>query len=173
MPLILPFQGHVPRIHENAWIAANATIIGDVEIDEDASIWFGCVLRGDVGPIRVRSGSNVQDLTCIHATSGVSSVIIGQRVTIGHNCVLHGCQIHDDALIGMGSVLLDNATVGEGSVIGAGSLLTAKSAIPARCVAMGRPARVIRPVSDADRRMGADGARVYQQLMKAYQSASA
>jgi len=170
MPLILPFEHHVPRIHPDAWIAPNATIIGDVEVEEGASIWFGVVLRGDVGPIRIGAGSNVQDLSCAHTTGGVSRVIVGRNVTVGHGCVLHGCEVGDEALIGMGSVLLDNSAVGEGSVIGAGSLLTARTTIPPRSLAMGRPARVVRPVNDGDRTLGIDGARVYQALAKSYRA---
>ena len=168
MPLILPFQQHIPKIHPGVWVAPNATIIGDVEIEEGTSIWFGVVLRGDVGPIRIGAGSNIQDLTCAHTTGGVSRVIVGRQVTVGHSCVLHGCEVGDEALIGMGSVLLDNAVVGEGSVLGAGSLLTARTAIPARSLAMGRPARVVRPVNDSERTLGIDGAAVYQELMKEY-----
>ena len=172
MPLILPFEHHTPRIHTEAWIAPNATIIGDVEIEESASVWFGSVLRGDVGPIRVGSGSNVQDLCCLHATGGVSSVVIGRCVTVGHGCVLHGCRIDDEVLIGMGSVLLDNAVVGEATVIGAGSLITANTVIPPRSLALGRPARVVRPVGDGDRTLGVDGARVYRKLVTVYREAS-
>ncbi|MCL2824526.1 MAG: gamma carbonic anhydrase family protein [Polyangiaceae bacterium] len=168
MPIILPFEGCVPRIHAEAWVAPNATLIGDVEIEEGASVWFGCVLRGDVGPIRVGVGSNVQDLTCVHATGGVSSVVIGVGVTVGHGCVLHGCRIEDGALVGMGSVLLDNSVVGAGAVVGAGSLVTANGVVPSRTVAMGRPARVIRPCGDGDRALGVSGARVYRGLAEVY-----
>lgn len=168
MPLILPFKDQVPRIHPDAWVAPNATIIGDVEIEEGASIWFGCVLRGDVGPIRIGAGANVQDLCCVHTTGGVSRAVVGKEVTVGHACVLHGCQIGDRALIGMGSVLLDNAVVGESSVVGAGSLLTARTVVPPRSLVMGRPAKVVREVTDQERALGIDGARVYQGLAETY-----
>ena len=168
MPLILPFEQYTPRIHPSAWVAPNATIIGDVEIEEGVSVWFGAVLRGDVGLIRIGKGSNVQDLCCVHATGGVSTVWIGERVTVGHGCVLHGCRVEDEALVGMGSVVLDNAVVGAEAVLGAGSLLTANAVVPSRTLAMGRPARVVRPIADGDRSLGADGARVYQRLMAAY-----
>ena len=168
MPLILPFADQVPRIHPNAWIAPNATIIGDVEIEQGASIWFGCVLRGDVGPIRIGAGANVQDLCCVHTTGGVSQAIVGKQATVGHSCVLHGCEIGDRSLIGMGSVLLDNAVVGESSVVGAGSLLTARMVVPPRSLVLGRPAKVIREVTDKECALGIDGANVYAELAETY-----
>ena len=172
MPIILPFADHVPRIDPRAWIADNAVIIGDVEIAAEASIWFGCVLRGDVGPIRIGARSNVQDLTCLHTTGGLSQVVVGEEVTVGHRCVLHGCQIRDRALVGMGSVLLDNAVLGEQSVLGAGSLLTARTVIPPRTLAMGRPAKAVREANEAELRLGIDGAAVYLALSKVYGATS-
>ncbi len=171
MPHILPFDDRVPSIHPGAWIAPTATIIGDVEIGEGASIWFGCVLRGDVGPIRIGPGSNVQDLTSIHTTGGVSRAIVGCNVTVGHACILHGCEIEDRALIGMGSILLDNAVVGSESVVGAGSLVTARTVVPPRSLVMGRPAKVKREVTDEERALGIDGARVYHGLPGRYRRA--
>jgi carbonic anhydrase/acetyltransferase-like protein (isoleucine patch superfamily) len=168
MPIILPFADHVPRIDPRAWIADNAVIIGDVEIAAEASVWFGCVLRGDVGPIRIGPRSNVQDLSCLHTTGGLSQVVIGEDVTVGHHCVLHGCQIRDRALVGMGSVLLDNAVLGEEAVLGAGSVLTARTVVAPRMLAMGRPAKVVREATEAELRLGIDGAVVYLGLSKMY-----
>ena len=168
MPLILPFEQHIPWIHPDAWIAPGATIIGDVRVEAGASIWFGCVLRGDVGPIRIGEGSNVQDLCTMHTTGGLSEAVVGKNVTVGHGCVLHGCQIGDGVLVGMGSVLLDNAVVGEGSVVGAGSLLTARTQIPSFSLVMGRPAKVLRQVNDKEKQLGLQGAKVYRELMQSY-----
>lgn len=168
MPIILPFENHVPKIHPGAWIAPNATVVGDVEIEDGVTLWFGCVLRGDVGPIRIGRGSNVQDLCCIHTTGDLSEAIVGEDVTVGHACVLHGCQVGDRALIGMGSVLLDNAEVGAESVIGAGSLLTARMIVPPGSLVLGRPGKVVRPVTPQERALGIDGARVYHGLAEAY-----
>lgn len=172
MPLIVPFEHHVPRIHPDAWIAPNATIIGDVEVEAGASIWFGCVLRGDVGPIRIGPGSNVQDLCTVHTTGGVSKAIVGRDVTVGHGCVLHGCEIGDRVLVGMGSVLLDNAVVGAESVIGAGSLLTSRMLVPSCSLVLGRPARVVRQVNEQERTLGIDGAQVYRGLMETFRRQS-
>lgn len=168
MPLILPFGKHVPRIHPGAWLAPNATVIGDVEIEDGATIWFGCVLRGDVGPIRIGAGSNVQDLCVVHTTGGLSQAIVGKEVTVGHACVLHGCQVGDRALVGMGSVLLDNAVLGAESVLGAGSLMTARMVAPPRSLVLGRPAKVVREVTDDERALGIDGAHVYHGLAQIY-----
>lgn len=172
MATILPYEHHVPKIHPDAWIACNATIIGDVEIEAGASIWFGCVLRGDVGPIRVGRGSNIQDLTCAHSTGGVSEVIIGQDVTVGHACILHGCVVRDRALVGMGSILLDNAEIGEEAVVGAGTLVTSRMVVPPRTLILGRPGKVLREVNEAERVLGIDGARGYQGHVDVYRSSS-
>lgn len=171
MPLILSFQGKTPRIASSAFIAENATLIGDVEIGEEASVWFGCVLRADIGKIRIGARSNVQDLCCVHMTDGLSDTFVGEDVTVGHGVILHGCRVGDRALVGMGSILLDNSVLGEGSVLGAGSLLTPRSEIPAGHLALGRPARAQRPVTEAEARLGIDGARHYVEAARGYRGA--
>lgn len=168
MPTILPFRGVFPRIHPTAFVANNATLIGDVEVAEGASIWFGAVLRGDVGPIRIGAHSNVQDLVAVHATGGLSEVHVGDQVTVGHGCILHGCRIGNRVLVGMGSILLDNAIVGDDAVIGAGSLLTARMQVPAKFLAMGRPAKILRETTEQERRLGVDGAANYTALIQVY-----
>ena len=97
--LLVTLDGKTPRVHASAFVAPNATLIGDVEIGEQASVWFGCVLRGDVGPIQIGARSNVQDLSCIHATDGISHTSVGEDVTVGHGVILHGCTVEDRALI--------------------------------------------------------------------------
>jgi carbonic anhydrase/acetyltransferase-like protein (isoleucine patch superfamily) len=168
MPIILPFEGREPKIGRNVYLADNAVVVGDVEIDDEASVWFGCVLRGDVGPIRVGARSNVQDLSCLHATGGVSRVVIGREVTVGHGCILHGCVLGDRVLVGMGSILLDNAEVGDDSVIGAGTLVTARMRVPPRSTVMGRPGKVVRDATEAEMRLGPDGAANYLGLSRLY-----
>jgi carbonic anhydrase/acetyltransferase-like protein (isoleucine patch superfamily) len=172
MPLILSFQGKTPRIAPSAFIAENATLIGDVEIGEEASVWFGCVLRADIGKIRIGARSNVQDLCCVHMTDGLSDTFVGEDVTVGHGVILHGCGVGDRALVGMGSILLDNSVLGEGSVLGAGSLLTPRSEIPAGHLALGRPARAQRPVTEAEARLGIEGARHYVEAARGYRGAA-
>lgn len=168
MPTILPFLDKLPRIAPTAFVAGNATIIGDVEIEEGASIWFGAVLRGDVGPIRIGKRSNIQDLAVVHTTTGLSEAIVGEDVTVGHGCILHGCRIGNRVLVGMGSILLDNAVIGDDAVIGAGSLVTARMVIPAGSLVMGRPAKVVREATEQERRLGPDGAATYSGLAGIY-----
>lgn len=168
MPTVLSYQGMAPRLGERVYLADTAVVIGDVEIADQASIWFGAVLRGDVGPIRIGRRSNIQDQCAVHTTGGVSRAIVGEDVTVGHGCILHGCQVGDRVLVGMGSILLDNVVVGEDSVIGAGTLLTARTVIPPRSLVMGRPGRVVRQVTEEELRMGIRGATTYVSLAEKY-----
>jgi len=161
MALILPFAGKAPRIGSDVFLAPNATIIGDVEIADGASVWFGTVVRADVGPIRIGPRTNVQDLACLHLTEGVSETILGADVTVGHGAILHGCVVGDRCLVGMGSVILDNARIGEGSVVAAGSVVTPRTVVPPRSLVRGAPARVVREVNEAEAVLGADGAAHY------------
>lgn len=133
------------NLHPSAFIAPSADVMGDVDLAEDASVWYQTVLRGDIGPIRIGARSNIQDLTMVHVDEGLPCTI-GADVTVGHRCVLHGCTIEDECLVGMGSVLLNSVRVGSGSIIGAGSVVTEGRDIPAGSLVMGVPAKVVRPV---------------------------
>jgi gamma-carbonic anhydrase len=150
MPLIKPYRNIWPTLSRDAWVAENATLVGDIEIGEETSIWYGATLRGDVGRIRIGKRSNVQDMACIHMTKRVSDAIVGDEVTIGHAALIHGAVVEDLCLIGMGAILLDNAVVGSGSIVGAGALVTGNTKIPPRSLVLGRPAKVVRQLSDAD-----------------------
>ena len=130
-PLILPFKGAVPRIHESAWIAPNATIIGDVVIGPDSSVFYGCVLRGDVGPIRIGARTNIQDNSTVHV-DGDAPCTIGDDVTVGHMALLHGTTVHDGTLVGMKAALLSHSVVGAGSLIAAGAIMLEHQEIPAK-----------------------------------------
>jgi carbonic anhydrase/acetyltransferase-like protein (isoleucine patch superfamily) len=145
--MIRSFKGMTPRVAATAFVEASAHVIGDVSIGEHSSVWFNCVLRGDVYHIRVGDNSNIQDGTIIHVTSGRFATIIGDRVTVGHGVVLHGCTVENDCLVGIGSIVLDDVTVGEGSLIAAGSLVTPGTVIPPRSLVMGSPAKVRREVT--------------------------
>ncbi|WP_271399806.1 gamma carbonic anhydrase family protein [Salinicoccus roseus] len=147
--MILDYKGKNPQIHESAFIAPNATVIGDVEIGEQSSVWFGTVLRGDIAPIRIGSHTNIQDLSILHETPDMP-LVIEDNVTVGHKVTLHSCTIRRNALIGMDSTVLDGAVIGENAFIGAGSLVTPGTEIPANAMAFGRPARVVRDLTDED-----------------------
>ncbi|CAM2975145.1 gamma carbonic anhydrase family protein [Salinicoccus roseus] len=147
--MILDYKGSTPQIHESAFIAPNATVIGDVEIGEQSSVWFGTVLRGDIAPIRIGSHTNIQDLSILHETPDMP-LVIEDNVTVGHKVTLHSCTIRENALIGMDSTVLDGAVIGENAFIGAGSLVTPGTEIPANTMAFGRPARVVRDLTDED-----------------------
>lgn len=149
MQMILDYKGIEPQINESAFVAPNATVIGDVTIEEYASVWFGSVLRGDIAPIRIGRHSNIQDLSVLHESPDMP-LIIGDHVTVGHKVTLHSCTIGDNALIGMDSTILDGAEIGEGAFIGAGSLVTPGTKIPPGTLAFGRPAKVVRDLTEAD-----------------------
>lgn len=150
MAFIKPYRGIWPRLAEGAFAAENATLIGDIELEEGANVWYGAVLRGDVGKIRVGKRTNIQDLACVHMTKRHSDAILGDDVTVGHAALIHGAIVEELCLIGMGAILLDNARIGAMSIIGAGALVTGGTVIPPRSLVMGRPGKVIRTLSDAD-----------------------
>ena len=141
MALIKSVRGFTPKIGKNCFLADNATIIGDTTIGDDCSIWFGTVLRGDVNTITIGNCVNIQDGSVLHTLYQKSTIEIGDHVSVGHNVTIHGAKVHDYALIGMGSTLLDDAEIGEGAIIAAGSVVVKD--IPENSTAVGCPARVI------------------------------
>lgn len=145
----LDYKGISPEIHESAFVAPNATVIGDVTIDAYASVWFGSILRGDIAPIKIGKHSNIQDLSILHETPDMP-LIIEDYVTVGHKVTLHSCTIRNNALIGMDSTILDGAEIGEGAFIGAGSLVTPGTKVPPKTLAFGRPAKVVRDLTEED-----------------------
>lgn len=162
--IVRSYRGKTPKIAENAFVAEGAVIIGDVEIGELASIWYGCVLRADVGQIRVGARSNVQDGSCLHMTSELSHAIIGAEVTIGHGAIVHGATVHDGALVGMGSILLDNAVIGTESLIAAGTVVPPRMVVPPFSLVRGQPGRVVRELNARERLEGRRGAAHYLEL---------
>jgi carbonic anhydrase/acetyltransferase-like protein (isoleucine patch superfamily) len=147
--MISSIAGRTPRVAASAFVAESADVIGEVEIAENASIWFQSVLRGDIEPIRIGANSNIQDGTIVHMIFGCP-VVVGEWVTVGHRVVLHGCIVESHCLIGMGAVLLNNVRVGEGSIVAAGALVVEDTIIPPRSLYMGVPARFQRQLTDAD-----------------------
>jgi carbonic anhydrase/acetyltransferase-like protein (isoleucine patch superfamily) len=143
---VYTISGWQPKLADDAWIAPNATVIGQVELARASSVWFGAVLRGDTDWIKIGEESNVQDLSVIHADAGVPT-IVGDRVTIGHKVMLHGCTVEDDCLIGIGAIILNGARIGRGSIIGAGALIPQGKVIPPGSMVMGAPGKVVRELS--------------------------
>jgi carbonic anhydrase/acetyltransferase-like protein (isoleucine patch superfamily) len=146
MALIKEIRGFTPQIGENTYLADNATIIGDVVIGNDCSIWFNAVLRGDVNSIRIGNRVNVQDGTVIHTLYQKSVSVIGNDVSIGHNVIIHGAKIEDGALIGMGAIVLDHAVVGEGAIIAAGSVVLSGTQVEPGSIYAGVPAKFVKKV---------------------------
>lgn len=149
--MIYPYNNKTPKIAESAFIADYVTITGDVTVGEETNIWFNTSIRGDVAPTVIGKKVSIQDNSVLHQSPN-NPLIIEDEVTVGHQVILHSCKIRKNALIGMGSIILDNAEVGEGAFIGAGSLVPQGKVIPPHSVAFGRPAKVIRPVNDDDRK---------------------
>ncbi|MAT39379.1 MAG: gamma carbonic anhydrase family protein [Ectothiorhodospiraceae bacterium] len=149
--MIYPYEGKYPNIHPSAFITDNVVIVGDVEIGEQASLWFGTVARGDVHYIKIGARTNVQDNTVLHVTWKKNPLNIGADVTIGHGAMLHGCTVHDAALIGMRSTILDKAVIEPESLIAAGTLVLEKFVVPEGSLVAGVPGRIIRKLSDEER----------------------
>lgn len=147
--MIHDFKDFTPEIHDSVFVAHNATIIGDVIIEEDSTVWFQTVIRGDVAPTRIGKRVNIQDLSMIHQSDDFP-VVIEDDVTVGHQVILHGCTVRKNALVGMGAQVLDGAEIGEGAFVGAGSLVTPGTKIPPNKLAVGRPARVVRDLTEKD-----------------------
>ncbi|WP_409302285.1 gamma carbonic anhydrase family protein [Peribacillus sp. SCS-155] len=148
---IYPYKEYSPDIADSAYIAENAIVTGNVSIGAESSLWFNSVIRGDVAPTIIGKKVNIQDNSVLHQSPN-NPLILEDEVTIGHQVILHSCKIRKGALIGMGSIILDNAVIGEGAFIGAGSLVPQGKEIPPNVLAFGRPARVIRELTDEDRK---------------------
>ncbi|MDA8426951.1 MAG: gamma carbonic anhydrase family protein [Treponema sp.] len=147
--MIHSFEDKVPRVHPSAYVSWNAEVVGEVELAEDASVWYAAVLRGDIAGIRIGASSNVQDGCVIHVDRG-TPCLVGEFVTLGHRVILHGCTVGDRTLIGMGAVILNGAVIGERSIVGAGALVTQGKVFSPRSLIVGSPARVVRELRDEE-----------------------
>ncbi|MBK1785175.1 gamma carbonic anhydrase family protein [Prauserella cavernicola] len=163
MPLFA-FEGKTPQVHPGAWIAPTATLVGDVVVERDASVWYGAVLRGDFGSIVVREGANVQDNSVLHAGDGGCEV--GRDATIGHSCVVHDCVVGEQALVGNSATVLDGARIGERTLVAAGATVPPGAEVPADVVAMGSPAKKFVPLSDSAREWVEHNAELYRDLAR-------
>ncbi len=158
------------QVADDAWIAASAVVLGDVIIGEKSSVWFQTVIRGDTERISIGAETNIQDLSLLHADPGFPCVL-GDRVTVGHRAIVHGAQVADDVMIGMGAILLNGAKIGSGSVIAAGSLIPEGAKVPENSLVMGVPGRVKREVSDSERERIRHAAEHYVRAAEAYRQA--
>lgn len=169
---IYELDGQAPAMAASAWVAENAQVMGDVRMGEDSSVWFGVTVRGDTETIDIGAGSNIQDGSVLHADEGMP-LVIGERVTVGHMVMLHGCTIGDGSLIGIGAVVLNGAKIGRHCLVGAGSLVTEGKEFPDGSMIMGSPARVVRSLTPEQieglRRSAQhyiDNARLYRSRLK-------
>ncbi len=154
------FDNSSPEIKETSFIAPNASLIGQVKIGENSSVWFNTVLRGDMEYIIIGDGSNIQDLSMGHADPGCP-LVVGNRVTIGHNCVVHGCRIEDDCLVGMGAIIMNGVRIGRGSIVGAGAVLLEGMEVPEFSMVVGSPAKVRKTYDESILKNIRDSAQIY------------
>lgn len=148
--MILSFKGIKPKLGKDVFIAQNAVVTADVEIGDQSSVWYGCVIRGDVNTVRIGKQTNIQDGTIVHVTRQKYPTVIGDRVTIGHGCILHGCVIEDDSFIGMGATVMDGVVIESGAMVAAGALVTPGKRVKKGELWGGSPAKLIRPLTEQD-----------------------
>src|SRR5437764_81096 len=176
-PTLIPFAGNAPRIDASAFVAPGARLIGDIEIGAEASIWYNCVLRGDVNRIRIGARTNIQDGSVIHVDSprpGHESghpTLIGEEVLIGHLAMVHGCILHDRSFVGLGAIVMDGCEIESGGMLAAGAMLTPGRRIPAGQPWAGRPAKYLRDLSEAERQANLAGVFHYVELARAHRAA--
>lgn len=158
-----------PTLHESVWVAETASVIGNIDMAEDSSVWFGAVLRGDNEPIRIGARSNIQDNAVLHSDPG-QPLTIGEDVIVGHQVMLHGCTIANGCLIGIGATILNGAQIGEGSIIGAHALVTENKVIPPNSLVVGSPGRVVKTLGEAEANFLKLNAQVYVSNAKRFQN---
>ena len=168
MALIKPYRGILPKIHPSVYLSENVCVIGDVEIGEDSSVWFGAVVRGDVNYIRIGRRTNIQDNSVVHVTHETAPTIVGDDVTVGHRVILHGCVLANRILVGMGAILMDGVEVEDDVIIGAGALVTQNKKIPSGVLVAGVPAKIIRDLKDEEIKMIRESARNYVEYKNSY-----
>ena len=165
---MIPYNGILPSLADNVFLAPGAKLIGDVFVGFESSVWFNCVLRGDVNYIRIGEKTNIQDGTVVHVSSSGYYTLIGNNVTVGHNAIIHGCTINDYVLIGMGATVLDGSVVEEMSFIAAGALVTPRSVIKTNELWAGNPAKCIRLINEKEKQMIVNTPDVYSSLRKEF-----
>ena len=171
-PYITPFLGVAPRIPGSVFVAPTAVVVGDVVFGEEASVWYGAVVRGDVGPIRIGARTNIQDGCMLHVTGGGAPLTVGVEVTVGHHAILHGATVEDRCLIGMGAVLLDGCVIGQGSLVAAGSVVLEGTRVPPGSFLAGVPAKIRGPIPDDARARLVPSADGYVRLAREHAAAA-
>ena len=176
MAQLIPFDGKAPRLHDTTFVAPGACLIGDVDIGAEASIWYNCVLRGDVNRIRVGARSNIQDGAIVHVDSAKPGshghpTIIGDEVLIGHLAMVHGCILHDRAFVGLGAIVMDGCEIESGGMLAAGAMLTPGRRIPAGQLWAGRPAKYVRDLGEEELAAQREGIAHYVALAQAHRQA--
>ncbi len=144
------FDGHWPEVDESAFVHRSAVLIGKIKIGAESSVWPHTTIRADDGRITIGARTSIQDGSVVHLTNGLSHTVVGDQVTVGHRVILHGCEVEDGCLIGMGAIILDNARIGAQSLVGAGALVTQNKVIPPRSLVLGSPAKVVRQLTDEE-----------------------
>jgi carbonic anhydrase/acetyltransferase-like protein (isoleucine patch superfamily) len=170
--MIKKFRGKLPIIPGSCYISESVDLIGDVTLGENVSLWFGTVVRGDMHHITIGNRSNIQDNSVIHVTTDISPTRIGDEVTVGHNAIIHGATIEDRCLIGMGSIIMDDVVVGEGSIVGAGAVVPPNMIIPPRSLVVGLPAKIVRQTTDEELEMIIERAQHYIDFSQEYKNQS-
>ncbi len=165
--MIYNFKNNTPTLHKESWVSSNAVLIGKVILEKDANVWFNVVLRGDIEPITIGEGSNVQDGSVFHTDPGCP-LILGKGVTVGHMVMLHGCKIDNDTLIGIGSTILNKTKIGKNCIIGANTLIPENKVIPDRSLVLGSPGKIIRQVTDKEIKEIKENAKHYVENYKKY-----
>jgi len=166
--MILTYLSKKPTIGKNVFIAEGAKVIADVTLNDNVSIWFNAVVRGDVNYIKIGENTNIQDNSVLHVTTTTAPLNIGSNVTVGHNVILHGCTIEDNCLIGSGAIIWDGAVIGQGSIVGAGAIVLADFTAPPRSLIIGSPALIKKPVTDHQYQMIKASAEHYVQYAQNY-----
>lgn len=168
MPIVRSHGGKAPRLHESVMLLGDATVVGDVEIGEGSSVWFGAVIRGDVCHVRIGARTNVQDHAVIHVTTGTHPTLVGDDVTLGHRVTLHGCTLRNRVLVGIGAVVMDGAVIEDDAMVGAGALVPPGMVVPSGMLALGSPARVKRVLTPDEVSYFKKAAQSYAALAEKY-----
>jgi len=168
MAVVKPYRGKFPKIHPSVYLSDNVFVIGDVEIGEDSSVWFGSVVRGDVNYIRIGRRTNIQDNSVVHVTHDTHPTVIGDNVTVGHRVVLHGCTLGNNILVGMGAIIMDGVEIEDFVLVGAGALITPNKKIPSGVLVAGVPAKIVRDLREEEIKLIQESAENYVKYKNEY-----